>query len=148
MEKRFKTPSMVFVLFFRNNNKEILLQKRKNTEYMDGYWDATVGGHLESNESVLSTAIRETKEEVCIDITAENLKFAAVYHNNFNTGKTYFDFYFEAVKYNGTPKIGDPQKLDDLCWFPVEELPINIIANRKTAIKNYLNGEKFGALNW
>ena len=57
MKERFKTPSAVFLLLMRNNNgiEEILMQKRKNTGYCDGYYDLCVGGHVESFESMKQT---------------------------------------------------------------------------------------------
>lgn len=41
MSERFKTLSAAMLLLSRTSGKEeeILLQKRKNTSYMDGYWD-------------------------------------------------------------------------------------------------------------
>lgn len=41
MREKFKTLSAAMLLLSRTSGKgaEILLQKRKNTGYMDGYWD-------------------------------------------------------------------------------------------------------------
>lgn len=41
MKERYRTLSAVMLMLIRENNgkEEILLQKRKNTGYMDGYWD-------------------------------------------------------------------------------------------------------------
>jgi 8-oxo-dGTP pyrophosphatase MutT (NUDIX family) len=148
MAENFKTPGFVLVLLFRDNKKETLLQKRKNTGYMDGFWDAAAGGHVEKNESVRAAAIKEAKEEICISVAESDMKFAAVYHDYFENGITYFNFYFEASNYDGKPEIGDKQKLEDLRWFPVEELPENIIIQRKIAIENYLNGKYYGQIGW
>ena len=69
-EKRFKTPSSVALILIRNNNgkEEILLQKRKNTGYMDGYYDLGASGHVENKETMKMALIRETKEEIGINI--------------------------------------------------------------------------------
>lgn len=41
MKERYKTLSAVILMLIREKNgvEEILLQKRKNTGYMDGYYD-------------------------------------------------------------------------------------------------------------
>lgn len=41
MGNRYRTLSAVMLMLIRENNgeEEILLQKRKNTGYMDGYYD-------------------------------------------------------------------------------------------------------------
>ena len=41
MKEHYRTLSAVMLMLMRENNgvKEILLQKRKNTGYMDGYYD-------------------------------------------------------------------------------------------------------------
>ena len=43
MKERYRTLSAVILMLTRENNgkEEILLQKRKNTGYMDGYWDCS-----------------------------------------------------------------------------------------------------------
>ena len=47
--ERFKTPSASMLILGRwNHGKlEILLQKRQNTGYMDGYYDFAASGHIE-----------------------------------------------------------------------------------------------------
>lgn len=43
MKERYRTLSAVMLMLIRENNgkEEILLQKRKNTGYMDGHWDCS-----------------------------------------------------------------------------------------------------------
>ncbi len=43
MKERYRTLSAVMLMLIREHNgkEEILLQKRKNTGYMDGYWDCS-----------------------------------------------------------------------------------------------------------
>jgi len=42
---------------------QVLLQLRRNTGYMDGHWACGASGHVEAAESVVETALRETREE-------------------------------------------------------------------------------------
>ena len=64
--------SGVVVLFF--NDKDELLIVKPN--YTDGW--IVVGGTIEDNESPLTCAIRETKEEIGVDV--ENLGFVSVHY--------------------------------------------------------------------
>ena len=42
-KEKYRTWTSVMLMLIRENNgkEEILLQKRKNTGYMDGYWDCS-----------------------------------------------------------------------------------------------------------
>ena len=66
MKERYRTLSAVMLLLTKEENgkEQILLQKRKNTGYMDGHWDCSVSGHVEYMESMKMAMQRETKEEL------------------------------------------------------------------------------------
>lgn len=54
--------------------KQILLQKRSNNkESHPNKWDLTSGGHVKVGESSLEAIIRETKEEIGIDVSKDDL---------------------------------------------------------------------------
>lgn len=54
MGERFKSLSAVMLLLTRekDNQEEILFQKRKNTGYCDGFFDFSASGLVEANESM------------------------------------------------------------------------------------------------
>lgn len=59
---------IVHVLIF-NNKGELLLQLRsKNKSYLPEYWGTSVGGHTMSGETSRDAAIRETQEELGIEL--------------------------------------------------------------------------------
>lgn len=137
--ERFKTPSTVGLMLIRTNEgkEEILLQKRKNTGYMDGYYDLGACGHVEDNETMKMALIRETKEEIGIDIKIEEINFVTIIHDISN--KAYYNACFKVTKWEGTPTIGEQDKIEEIKWFDINELPTNIIPNRLVAINNYKN---------
>lgn len=49
MKERFLTRSVVILMLIRDtkDGEEILLQKRQNTGYADGYYDLSASGHVE-----------------------------------------------------------------------------------------------------
>ena len=93
----------------------LLLLRRTNTGIMDGL-SAPPGGHRHPNERLLDTAIRECREEACIEIDAA-LPVAAL---PFGTG---VNFLFRATEWHGTPRIGEPDKCDRLHFESPAVLP-------------------------
>ena len=71
MKERFMIKCAVFLILTKiENNKEyILLQRRYNTGILDGQYDVSSSGHLENGETLKESIIRETKEELGIEIS-------------------------------------------------------------------------------
>lgn len=53
---------------------KILLSLRKNTGWMDGFYGLP-SGHVEQNETIKGSLVRELQEEVGLDIDESNLSF-------------------------------------------------------------------------
>lgn len=142
MKERFKCMIAVFLMLIRENNgeTEILLQKRKNTGYMDGKYDLSSSGHLEQNESLKQALVRETREEIGIEIKEEDLELVNIFHENQSDISTeYLMITFRTSKYVGTPTIMEPHKNEELLWVNINNIPENMIYSRKMmvdAIKN------------
>lgn len=113
----------VFVLV-RNESGQILLQKRMNTGYLDGYWDFP-SGHVEPEESIHYTAVRELMEEVGIEVTVSHIHLTHI--DQYFHDKKYVNFVFNAQSWQGTPKIGEPEKVSELGWFDIDTLPENCV---------------------
>lgn len=148
--ERYRTLSTVGMIVTRENDgqEEILLQKRKDTGWMDGFWELAACGHVEEGETLKQAAVRETKEELGLDVKEEDLKFAGLNHNKIEDKGIYYCAYFKVHKFNGTPKIGEPDKCEAIKWFPINDLPQEIIPIRKTAIENYLNNVLYDECGW
>jgi len=57
-----------------NSKGEVLCHKRAKVKKMfPDLWDVIIGGHLDSGESYEESAVRELKEEVGIEATADDL---------------------------------------------------------------------------
>ena len=59
----------------------------------------------------------------------------------------YFDVYFEIGSYTGDIKINEPLKCSELCYFSINELPLDVISFEKEALIDNLNGIKFGVVD-
>lgn len=135
MKERYTSKVVVFLILTRiqNGKKEVLLQERCNTGYMDGKYDVAVSGHLENGETLTQALVREAKEEISIDIEEKDLELVSVIHP---FQENYLNIFFTTKKYNGIPKIMEPEKCNDLNWFDINNLPENTIERIKNVFKN------------
>ncbi len=113
---------------------------------MDGKY-SLIAGHLDGKEKVSDSMIREAFEEAGIRVSKKDLKPVKVLHRN-SGGQEYIDFFFIAEKWEGEPAIKEPNKCDDMQWFPVDNLPENILTYVKDVIENYKNGIPFIESGW
>ncbi len=109
--KMKKSVSLVIVF---NNNDEVLLARRKYDPHK-GEWSVP-GGHVEKNESPLSAAIREIKEE-CNLTLPKNLKVLKLL---ILPDK---EITFFTVRYTGNEKILASSDVSEVGWFKLDEIP-------------------------
>lgn len=146
-KERFMTPSAVFAVIIKDN--KILLQKRKNTGYRDGYYDFAATGHVENLEKLTTATSRELKEELNIDVDENNLEFMTMMHRkDLIFGTIYYDSYFLVKEYKGTPIVNEPEKCEEIKWFPLDKLPENLIDDRACALENYFNNVSYAEYGW
>lgn len=131
MGERYKSNVTVSLMLFRNDKREILLQKRKNTGYMDGMYDNACSGHLEEKESVLEALIREAKEEIGIIIHKKDINLISVIHAK---NENYINFFFEVTSYDEIPVVMEKEKCEELRWFNIKDIPENIIPKLKQVL--------------
>jgi 8-oxo-dGTP pyrophosphatase MutT (NUDIX family) len=151
MKERFLTPSaVILILVKRENGKvKVLLQKRQNTGFADGLFDLSCSGHVEHGESMSDAVIREAAEEIGVCINKENLRFVTLIHKREeNTDVTYYNGYFACENFIGEPKICEQEKCSSLQWFDIDNLPSDLISDRKCAINAYLNGINYIEFGW
>lgn len=115
------------VLFVINEHDEILLQKRSRTKKMwPSLWDITAGGHVLTKEFGYQALIRETKEELNLDIKKEELIFiGCTISKNINNGlidNHFNEFYIVRKNIDITTLTIDTDEVSDLKWISKEEL--------------------------
>lgn len=138
LKERNKATPAVY-LFLRKGNK-ILLGRRQNSGYYDG-WYSVPAGHVEAGELPIGGLIREMKEELDINVNPKDLCLVhTMYRAKHDKTGERFDLFFETKKWSGKIKINEPHKCDDLRWFPVKELPKNMMHHVKVALKNVEKG--------
>jgi len=151
MSERFSVPSASIVMLIKCEcgKRKVLLQRRQNTGFMDGLWDLSCSGHVEHGESMSEAAAREAKEELGITITPNQLKFFALIHKREEEWDlTYYNAYFVCENFSGEPQIGEPQKCSELKWFDLDNLPDDLINDRKQAVKAFFEGVHYIEYGW
>lgn len=128
--ERLKLRVAVYIILIKDD--KVLLGRRFNTGWQDGNYGLP-SGHLEENETMIGALLREAKEETGVDIKSEDTKFVHVMHRK----SIYIDFFFTAQNWTGDPKVMEEDKCDDMHWFPLNDLPKNIVPSVKFALENY-----------
>ncbi|MDZ7370780.1 MAG: NUDIX domain-containing protein [candidate division KSB1 bacterium] len=73
-----------------NSKGELWLQKRgANKEIQPGKWDTSVGGHVSSGEKIEQALLREVREELGIDVLANEPLFRYVMRSNYQSELVY-----------------------------------------------------------
>ena len=73
----FRVVAAVHLFLIRDG--QVLLLRRYNTGYEDG-WYSVIAGHLDGGEEVTAAMRREAREEAGIEIAPEDLRVVGVMH--------------------------------------------------------------------
>jgi len=124
---------VVDVILVLARNGRILLRERANTGYGDGAYEPP-SGQLADRETIVETAVR-VASEAGIVIGAENVSLAHVMHDVSGSGR--IAFFLSVAGWTGQPASADVR------WFPVGDLPTNMLDWARVALRNYADGLRF-----
>jgi 8-oxo-dGTP pyrophosphatase MutT (NUDIX family) len=141
MHPRFPVAVHVFLL----REGRVLLIRRANTGFEDGRL-SVVAGHVEPGESVTAAALRETREEVGLELARERLRIAGVMHRLSEEPR--IDFFFSCELGDETPENREPEKCSELVWAELGSLPHDTIAYVRAALANLDSGRWFDEHGW
>lgn len=146
---RFKIVPASYLFLVKSG--KILLLRRFNTGFYDGHY-SLVSGHLEGKETFRECMVREAKEEAGIILDPKNL---TVVHSmnryapqNPPELRERVDVFIRPKKWKGKIKNMEPNKCDDLSWFPLDRLPTNTIPCIKSAIDHIRKGNFYSEFGW
>ena len=120
----------------------ILLIRRANTGYQDGQY-APVAGHVEQGEDFITAMIREAREEVGLTLSHGDLRVAHMMYRLAYPEPERIAAFIVAKRWAGEPAIMEPDKCDDLQWFALDALPVNMIPYARTGIQHVREGMLF-----
>lgn len=146
--RRFKIK--VGVMLFLTQNDHVLLLRRFQTGIDDGMYVVPMGG-LKPGETVTQALIREAEEETAIGLNPSQIEVCHVMHRQHQMPDGYtfpqMDLYFRADQWEGTMINNEPDKCDELKFFPLKALPeatVPCIAHAIRCIQNKIFFSEFG----
>jgi 8-oxo-dGTP diphosphatase len=119
-------------VFLVNNKNEVLLLKRANTGYLDGFWSVPAG-RLNGGESIRQGAIREAYEEVNVMIDLADLGTPLCMHHKNDRGERLY-FFFITHLWQNNPVNKEIDKCSEIAWFPITSLPEDMIEHVRSAL--------------
>lgn len=137
-KERFKVIPAVYLILIRDN--KILMLRRQNTGFEDGNY-SLIAGHVDENEGPTRAVSREADEEAGIHILPESLRLAHVMYRK-KPDEERIDFFFTTDIWEGEPQNLEPEKCDDLSWFPLNHIPQNTIPHVRDVIENLFVNKK------
>ena len=146
MTDRFRVVPAAYVVFRREaptGEGEVLLQLRRGTGYLDGYWAMAAAGHVEADESVLDAACREAAEELGVSITPDDLQPLCAMHRtagNHDPIDERVDFFFAVCRWGGEPRLVEPDKAAELGWFALDALPEPVVPHERFVLDGLRTG--------
>ncbi|MEP7161102.1 MAG: NUDIX domain-containing protein [Dermatophilaceae bacterium] len=143
---RFALIPAAYVVFrrHREGRREVLLQYRRGTGFMDEHWACGAAGHVEAGESVVRAAVREAREELGVVIDADDLVPLTVVHRRHEDDSPVnqrVDFFFAVDSWKGEPRTVEPDKSADLAWFPLDALPAPVVPHELRVLRGLADGD-------
>lgn len=127
-------------------HQSVLLSRRCNTGFKDG-WYTLPAGHCRPRELIKNCVIREAAEELGVNLQPHNITVLSVIHRP-NKRREYMDFFCEVRAWDGEICNLEPDKCDDLQFFPADSLPEKTIDYVKVGLENALSGVPFAEAGW
>ncbi|GBE04962.1 MAG TPA: NUDIX domain-containing protein [Nitrospirae bacterium] len=112
---------VVHVLVF-NSKGELILQKRSmNKDVAPGKWDTSVGGHVNSGETLDKAVQREMEEELGITVVRPEFLYSYIHSNQYETELvyTYSCVYDREIKHQ-------QDEIDEVRAWPMDEIRENM----------------------
>jgi 8-oxo-dGTP pyrophosphatase MutT (NUDIX family) len=136
------------VYLILRRQEEVLLARRCNTGFQDGNY-SLVAGHVEAGESVTAALIREAYEEAGIVLSRGAIQFVHLMHRKSEDRLYYFDFFFVADAWIGEITNCEPHKCDDLRWFSLTRLPLNLVPYVRDVLTHHgVHAGSFSEYGW
>jgi 8-oxo-dGTP diphosphatase len=127
----------VHLLLMRDGR--VLLGRRVNTGYGDGAYEPP-SSRLAERETIVEAAIRVAASQAGIALSPSHVSLAHVMHDVSGAGR--MAFFLTADGWEG--ETGGPTKsYSDFGWFPLTELPANMIDRARVAVRNFAAGGRF-----
>lgn len=135
----------VHILLIRD--ERILLSLRRSGDKYDNRWHLP-SGKLEAGESAAVGAVREAAEEIGVELEPAALRLVHVAHVTAPGRDSRLGLFFRAERWRGEPFNREPDKCYALQWFPLNDLPADLIEYSALGIAALNSESPYSELGW
>jgi ADP-ribose pyrophosphatase YjhB (NUDIX family) len=122
---------------------DLLLGRRANTGYGDGAYEPP-SGRLAERETLVEAAVRVAAAQVGIALDPARVSLAHVLHDVSGAGRMAFFLTADGWEGDTSPEaLAGAGSYSDFGWYPLTELPANMIDRARVAVRNYAAGARF-----
>ncbi|TWV34742.1 phosphotransferase [Streptomyces misionensis] len=142
--QRHTEPLDVHLIALRDGpaGPEVLLSRRAGDVYAAGCWHL-ISGHLDGPwEDMVTALLRETREEAGIVVDPADVRAAVTVHHRSPAGAARLGVFFEVRRWDGTPKVMEPQVCDAMDWFALDKLPQPMVTYCRAGLDAYRAGAR------
>jgi 8-oxo-dGTP diphosphatase len=123
---------------------DLLLGRRANTGYGDGAYEPPCG-RLAERETLAEAAVRVAAAQMGVALEASDVTLAHVLHDVSGAGRMAFFLTADgwAAEACPVPPATGSRSYCDFGWYPLTDLPANMIDRARVAVRNYAAGARF-----
>jgi ADP-ribose pyrophosphatase YjhB (NUDIX family) len=122
---------------------DLLLGRRANTGYGDGAYEPP-SGRLAERETLVEAAVRVAAAQVGVALDPARVSLAHVLHDVSGAGRMAFFLTVDGWDCDTSPvPLAGAGSYSDLGWYPLTDLPANMIDRARVAVRNYAAGARF-----
>ncbi|MDN5715845.1 MAG: dihydrofolate reductase [Janibacter sp.] len=122
------------------DGREVLLQLRQGTGFMDGWWACGAAGHVEDAGSPVEALHREVEEELGVEVLAATPLTTVQRSTLAGPREQRADFFFHVTQWSGEPTLREPDKAAELRWWPLAELPERVVPHERLVLEGLHSG--------
>ena len=115
--------------------REVLLQLREGTGFMDQWWACGAAGHVEDAQAPSVALAREVREELGVEVVSAHPLTTMQRGGLVGRREQRADFFFQVDAIEGEPRIAEPDKTADLRWWPLTELPERVVPHERVVLE-------------
>lgn len=136
------------VYLLLESDDSLLFLHRNGVAYLDNM-HMVPGGRIDKNEQPTIAVARETIEEVGVIVDPKDIVFAHfMYRKAHDESGDRVDIFFKTSKWDGDPRICEPDKCDRIDWFQRDSLPESVPEYVKEAIRLSELGITYSEYDW